>query len=128
MSKPVLTGMGGVAAAFLASLCCVGPLLFVSLGVGAGLAGTFEPLRPVFGILMVAFLAVGFWTVYGGRAARSSRGERGGIVSDASNTCDMPAAACMAPARRGRDVALLWSATVFSIVIWSFPTWSLWLL
>lgn len=128
MSRPVLTGIGGVAAAFLASLCCVGPLLFVSLGIGAGLAGTFEPLRPVFGILMLAFLAVGFWTVYGGRTAGLLRGRGADTAPDASNGGAMPAAACVAPARHRRDVALLWSATVLSFVIWSFPTWSLWLL
>jgi len=47
-SRMVWAGVRGVTAAFLGSLCCVGPLLFVTLGVGAGLASTFEPLRPVF--------------------------------------------------------------------------------
>ena len=65
MRKAAVTGAGDVVAALLASLCCVGPLLFVSLGVGAGLASTFEPLRPIFGVLMVALLGAGFRAVYG---------------------------------------------------------------
>ena len=48
MRKALLAGIAAVAAALLGSLCCVGPLVFVALGVGAGLASTFEPLRPVF--------------------------------------------------------------------------------
>lgn len=31
------------------------------------------------------------------------------------------------PTRRGRDVAVLWGATILALVLWSFPTWSRWL-
>lgn len=129
MPKSALMGVsfGGLAAAFLASLCCVGPLLFVSLGVGAGLAGTFEPLRPLFGILMLAFLSTGFWTVYGKRTGLPH--DLGGDTAPgASDGLSMPTVACAAPTRRRRDVVVLWSATVLAVVLWSFPTWSLWLL
>ena len=45
--KPALSTLGALGAAIASSLCCTGPLLYVALGVGgAGLAGTFEPLRP----------------------------------------------------------------------------------
>lgn len=46
MRRSLAAGAGGVGAATLGSLCCIGPLLFVTLGGGAGLASTFEPLRP----------------------------------------------------------------------------------
>ena len=130
MSRPAVMGVsfGGLAAAFLASLCCVGPLLFVSLGVGAGLAGTFEPLRPLFGILMLAFLSIGFWTVYGRRTTGLPRDRGGDPALGASDDRSMATAACAAPTRRRRDVVVLWSATVLAVVLWSFPTWSLWLL
>ena len=130
MRKSVLAGLGGVAAAFLASLCCIGPLLFVTLGIGAGLASTFEPLRPIFGVLMLALLGAGFWAVYGRRSALVKRvaavdtGESGRESTLASEE----ATSCSAPTRRGRDVAILWSATVIAVVLWAFPTWSLWLL
>lgn len=128
MRKAVLTSVGGVTAAFLASLCCVGPLLFVTLGVGAGLASAFEPLRPVFGVLMLALLAAGFWAVYGRRVAAPL-----GALGDDARAADADPrrgspVACASPLRRGRDVVVLWSATVLALVLWSFPTWSLWLL
>ncbi len=40
MTKPAsLASIGGIIAAFLASLCCIGPVLFAALGVGAGATG-----------------------------------------------------------------------------------------
>lgn len=133
MRSSLLTGAGGVVAAFLASLCCVGPLLFVTLGVGAGFASAFEPLRPLFGVLMLAFLAAGFYAVYGRRMVADAQAVAG--TSDGSAACApamdpacVPASACAAPTRRRRDVAVLWTATALAVVLWTFPTWSLWLL
>lgn len=126
MRRAVLSSLGGVAAAFLGSLCCVGPLLFVTLGVGAGLAGAFEPLRPVFGAVMLAALAAGFWAVYGRRLAQ--RLARAPIGSPDVVPARGPDSVCAAPARHARDIAVLWSATVLALVIWTFPTWSLWML
>lgn len=100
-----------IGAAFLASLCCVGPLLFVTLGVGAGLASTFEPLRPVFTLLTVALLVTGFYVVYAKRPA----------TADA--TC-APDGTCAVPRHRTRDQVLLWLATVAALVFLTFPRWS----
>ena len=45
-TKTLLAATGGIAAAVGSALCCAGPLVAVALGLsGAGLAGTFEPLR-----------------------------------------------------------------------------------
>lgn len=71
MRSTLLAGLGAVTAAVFGTLCCIGPLLFVTLGVGAGLASTFAPLRPLFGLLTVGMLGVGFYTVYGRRAVSS---------------------------------------------------------
>lgn len=125
MRKPFFTGAGGVIAAFLASLCCVGPLLFVSLGVGAGLASTFEPLRPLFGVLMIGLLAAGFWAVYGSRPALAPVPNAPDVVSDSARA---PTGSCAAPLRRGWDIAIVWGATALALILWTFPTWSLWLL
>lgn len=49
------------AAGILGSLCCVGPLVAVSLGLGGGVAGTlvaFEPYRPLF--IAIALGALGY--------------------------------------------------------------------
>lgn len=128
MRKAVLTGVGGVAAAFLGSLCCVGPLLFVTLGVGAGLASTFEPLRPLFGAAMLALLGIGFWTVYGHRLAVANPATRPPTEAQASDATCPPTTECAMSTRRGRDVALLWGATVLALIFWTFPAWSLWFL
>ena len=113
MRSVTLTGAGGVVAAFLGSLCCIGPLLFVTLGVGAGFASALERYRPLFGVLMAASLVLGFGTVYGRRVAIARR------APGSAPSC--------APARPG-DVALLWGATALALVLWTFPRWSLWLL
>lgn len=42
--RGIVASLGAIAAAVLASLCCIGPVLFVTLGVGAGFARQFEPL------------------------------------------------------------------------------------
>src|SRR5688500_18447153 len=83
---------GAIGAAFLASLCCVGPLVFVTLGVGAGLASTFEPLRPVFTFLTVALLAVGFYVVYGKKpaVADAASGTATGAACAPDGTCAVP--------------------------------------
>jgi len=108
---------GAVTAAFLASLCCVGPLVFVAFGVGAGVASTFEPLRPVFTALTVALLAVGFYVVYG-------RPRRRTATLDAAPGCAVDSA-CAVPSHRTRDTVLLWVATLLALVFLTFPQWSL---
>lgn len=111
MRRAVVAGSGGVLAAFLASLCCIGPLVFVTLGVGAGLASTFEPLRPLFGGLTAVLLAVAFYVVYRPRRAA------------ADGAACAPGEACATP-RPARDRLLVWMAAVVSLVLWTFPTWS----
>lgn len=101
---------GALGAASAASLCCIGPLLFVTFGVGAGLASTFEPLRPFFTVLTIGFLALGFYVVYGRRRTA-------GVVCASDGSCAVPRA-------RRRDVLLLWTATLLAIVLLTFPRWS----
>ena len=106
----MLAGLAGVGAALGASLCCVGPILFVTLGVGAGLASTFEPFRPLFTALTVLGLGMGFYTVYG----RPAKGE----------SCS-PGDACARPRSHRREEIVLWSATGLSLLFWSFNYWSI---
>ena len=116
--KGLFAALGAVGAAFLASLCCAGPLVFVAFGVGAGLASSFEPLRPLFTVLTLALLAVGFYVVYGRRPAVT---QVNGAVREVGGTCAVPR-------RRARDRILLWVATVIALVFLTFPQWSLLLL
>ena len=104
--------VASIGAAFLASLCCAGPLLFVTLGVGAGLASRFEPLRPVFTVLSVGLLALGFYAVYGRRSA-----------VPAAATCSAESVYTSSRGRR-RDTVLLWGAALVAFVLLTFPQWS----
>ncbi|NUO93754.1 MAG: hypothetical protein HOQ17_01740 [Gemmatimonadaceae bacterium] len=120
----LVAAFGGLLAAFLGSLCCVGPLVFVALGFGAGLASRFEPLRPLFAGLMVLLFALGFASVYGRRSADAADvGMTGTSPHDGDPSCD-PGTLCAVPRRRTRDVALLWTATALAALLWTFPTWS----
>lgn len=109
--RGLFASFGALGAAFLASLCCIGPLLFVTLGVGAGLASRFEPLRPAFTVVTIALLALGFYSVYGRRKV-------GAEVCGPDGTCAVP--------RSGkRDKFILWSATILAAALLTFPEWSL---
>lgn len=113
MRRSALATAGGVGAAFLASLCCIGPILLVTAGVGAGVAAAFEPLRPAFGVLMVLLFGFGFHSVY----RRSDAVPESAV---AGQSCSRSG--------RVRDKVFLWVGLFIAIVIWSFPTWSVWLL
>lgn len=99
--------MVDVGAAFLASLRCVGPLAFVAFWVAAGLAGTFEPLRPAFTLPTVGLL--GTYVVYRRRPTA---------------TC-APGEACAVSRDRSRDRRLLWIGAVVALAFLTFPQWSL---
>lgn len=56
---------GAMAAAFGAALCCIGPVLFALLGLGAfSAASVFQSLRPYLLAVAVLALAFGFYRVY----------------------------------------------------------------
>ena len=66
-----LTGKGsliaGVLAAFGASVCCVGPLVLLALGIGGTWVGNLtamEPYRPILMGLTVLFLGLAFRQLY----------------------------------------------------------------
>lgn len=72
---------GSLAAAgisgLLASLCCVGPLVLVSLGIGGAAAGIlvqFSPLRPVFVGIALAALGFAAWRIFRRPAAACESG------------------------------------------------------
>jgi mercuric ion transport protein len=58
---------GGVLGAFLASACCVGPLVLLTLGVSGAWIGSLtalEPYKPIFALVALAFIGAGLWQVY----------------------------------------------------------------
>lgn len=58
---------GGVLGAFLASVCCVGPLVLLTLGISGAWIGNLtatEPYKPIFAVISLGFIAAGFRQVY----------------------------------------------------------------
>lgn len=108
ITKTLLAAAGGVVAAVGSALCCAGPLVAVALGLsGAGLAATFEPLRPYFVVATVAALGFGFLAL--------NREER--------RACE-PGTLCASPVVRRRMKRALWIATGIAIPLVTFPWWS----
>lgn len=66
--------VGGLVAAFFASICCIGPVVFAALGVGIGATGVLAgaagflkrllPYRPVFIGLTALLLGLSFYLAY----------------------------------------------------------------
>lgn len=110
------TSAGGLLAAFLASVCCIGPLVFAALGVGVGatgfLAGTASflkallPYRPVFIGLTACLLGLAFYLAYRKPGASCAPG--------------MP---CGAVSGRRANRALLWIVTALAMALVLAPYW-----
>lgn len=112
MFKAMIAALGGVSAAVASALCCAGPLIAVSLGLsGAGLASTFEPLRPYFLAGTGVFLGSGFFLL--------RREER--------NACEA-GRPCADAAVRRRMKLTLWVATAIAVAFATYPAWSAWIL
>ncbi len=70
MKKENVVLGGGMVAALAASLCCIGPVLFALLGLGAfGASSVFLSLRPYLLAVAVLILAFGFYRTYFRREA-----------------------------------------------------------
>lgn len=104
-----MASIAAIIAAFLASLCCIGPVLFVTLGIGAGLAARFEPARPALTIVALVFIAIAAYVVYGAHSSdvKSCEGSDN----------------CTVPQRRGRK-SILWIAIFVTLGLLTFPRWS----
>ncbi len=66
-TKKNLAAAGGILGAVLASTCCIGPLLLLSLGIGGAWIGNLtalEAYQPIFITATLGFLGAGFWQVY----------------------------------------------------------------
>jgi mercuric ion transport protein len=63
-----LTLAGGVLAAIVASMCCLGPLVLVTVGIsGAWISSlaAFEPYRPIALGVAIAFTVLAYRKIYG---------------------------------------------------------------
>jgi len=110
------TTVAGLVAAFFASLCCIGPLVFAAFGVGVGATGLWAgtagflkallPYRPLF--ILVAFLcfAVSFYLVY----------------RKPASACE-PGTVCQPVANAQSRRRLLWTLAALALVLITAPYW-----
>jgi mercuric ion transport protein len=65
--KKQTAAAGSVIGAVLASSCCIGPLVLVSLGISGAWIGNLSALsafQPYFVTATIGFLGLGYWQVY----------------------------------------------------------------
>lgn len=124
-SKTLAASATGMLAAFLGSLCCAGPVILAALGigVGAGLAARFEPLRPLFGVIMLAsfgwaYRTINFPSTHAKAGADVDRDPLRAVAAGNSPVV------CAVPPNRRRDRVLFWISAVIALAIWTFPSWS----
>ena len=99
--------LAAVGTALAASICCLGPLLLVSLGAtGAwiGQLSALEPYRPFFMALSVGFLGFAFFRVY----------------RTAPQSCE-PGSACARPASRRTTKVSLWLVAILVAGLYASP-------
>ena len=95
-------------AAFTASLCCVVPLLLVTLGVGGAWVASlsrFEPLRPVFVAITLVMLMLAWRKLY-----RPAVCESGKVCAD--------------PDLQRHQRIVFWIVSAFILVLLVFPWFS----
>lgn len=96
----------GVLAAIGASLCCVGPLVLLMLGIGGAWVAhltALEPLRPWLVGATLLFLGLAFRRLY-----------------LQPQVCE-PGAACASPIVRGRQRWIFWIVSLALVVLLSVP-------
>ncbi len=99
--------LGVIAAAIVASACCVGPLVLLLLGVsGAWISGLskLEPFRPYFAAFTLGLLGLGFYLVY----------------RKPKEACE-PGSACANPTSRKRNKTALWIISVAAVALLASP-------
>lgn len=102
------TIFGSVGAALGAAVCCLGPVVLVSLGVGGAWVGhlsALEPYRPLFMAVAAGFLGFGFYRVY--RRPKQSQCRDGA-------ECEVPRASLT-------NRVALWVATVAVVGLFASP-------
>ncbi len=107
------TLIGGVLAGIGASICCVGPLLLLSLGVSGAWIGNLSAMnayRPYFIVLVLVFLGLAFHKLY---------------MKPASCSVDAP---CADPHVLRRQRIVFWLVSLFLLALITFQYYGLWLL
>jgi len=109
MQKEKLTAVGSVIAAVAASICCIGPLVAVMLGVGSlAAASRLQKWRPLFLGVTFVLLGVAWYLTY-----RKPKAE----------ACADGTACAARPGAKGGKV-VLWVATALAVALAALPLYA----
>jgi copper chaperone CopZ len=106
--NPASGVVGAIIAALLASLCCLGPLVLLSLGISGAWMGSLsvlEPYRPLLVAVTIIFLGFAFYQVY--RRPKAAAGATG--------------PPCVDSRARTIQKTMLWMVTVLIAGLLAFP-------
>ena len=101
-----LLGMGAIIAAIGASVCCVVPLLLLSLGISGAWMSTLtsmQPVRPFFIILTLVFIGLGYRKLY--------------LIPE---NCE-EGEACASTEVREKQQMIFWIGSVLILMLLTFP-------
>jgi mercuric ion transport protein len=101
---------GGMLGALLASACCLGPLLLLTLGISGAWIGTLtalEPYKELSAVVALGFIAAGFRQVY----------FRKPVACEPGSYCAMPASARITK-------TALWAALVLVVAALTIDGWA----
>jgi mercuric ion transport protein len=104
--NPSWLGIGAVLAAIGASVCCVGPLLLISLGIGGAWMSAFtsmETVRPYFIILTLIFIGLGYRKLY--------------LIPDSCKEGE----ACASSEVKHKQRMIFWSGSALILLLLTFP-------
>ncbi len=97
---------GSLLTAFLASICCIGPVVFAILGIsGVAFIQKFEAYRPLFIVVATVFLGTAFYFTYRKKPAEECA----------------PGSYCANPKSDRINKIVLWIATVLIAFFIFFP-------
>jgi mercuric ion transport protein len=117
MNKTILSGFGGLTAAFGSMMCCTGPLVLASLGLSGAALAAWRPWRPLFVVVSVGLLILAFQMIDGVGAPECELGECGGADEDGC-------APCSDPVRKRRTKRWLYLLAALSFLLLISPRWA----
>ena len=106
-------GIGAALAAIGASVCCVGPLLLLSLGIGGAWMSTLtsmETVRPFFFIITLIFIGLGYRKLY--------------LIPE---NCE-EGQTCAVPEVKQRQRMIFWIGSVLILLLLAFPWYAVYIL
>lgn len=108
MDKVKVTGLGGLLAGVLGSVCCVGPIILGGLGFGVGaisFARDFGFLHMPLMVLASLLLGTAFYL----------RFRKGDAEKEKPGTCDVSSG------KRNKGSIFLWGATALTLILFIYP-------